>query len=565
VEGHSSVGGLIGRNAGLITTCYAAGPVIGVTNTVDRRRWGGGIIEEEAIAIGGLVGSSEFGVSLSSYWDMETTGLSESAEGKGKTAEQMIRARTFRGWGYLDQWVIDEGSDYPHLIWESLQGELLAGDPDRYSGGSGEPNDPYRISTRDDLVDLSNYTVDWNRCFVMTNDIDFNDLDPNQIQPVGVYGVPFVGVFDGNDHTIINFKYVSDTESFLGIFGSIGPEVRYGQYTLTPQEPNIAGSVVNLNVENVEILSYCCAGGLAGYNGGIISNCSVTGNVEAILIDAGGLLGCNVGEIIECNAKCSVKSEGVAGGLIAYNQGPVTACSFSGSVEAEVMNSRYSAGGLIGANYDTVKSCHSNGTITAGYNTGGLIGYSTGTVIDCSASGNITGTQNVGGLVGINKYRNPIMRSFSDCIVTGDDTVGGLVGYNGGDILNCYAKGHVNGIEDAAGLVGINYETIMFCYSSCTVSSQEDIAGLVAYSPWGDITSCFWDTDVSGLTDGVADSDPDPEGTVGLSTAQIQTAGTFLDADWDFVDETENGTEDIWWILEGQDYPRLWWELSNDY
>jgi len=28
--------------------------------------------------------------------------------------------------------------------------------------------------------------------------------------------------------------------------------------------------------------------------------------------------------------------------------------------------------------------------------------------------------------------------------------------------------------------------------------------------------------------------------------------------DWDFVDETANGTDDIWWILEGQDYPRLW-------
>ena len=22
----------------------------------------------------------------------------------------------------------------------------------------------------------------------------------------------------------------------------------------------------------------------------------------------------------------------------------------------------------------------------------------------------------------------------------------------------------------------------------------------------------------------------------------------------------DNGTDDIWWILEGQDYPRLWWE-----
>jgi hypothetical protein len=35
---------------------------------------------------------------------------------------------------------------------------------------------------------------------------------------------------------------------------------------------------------------------------------------------------------------------------------------------------------------------------------------------------------------------------------------------------------------------------------------------------------------------------------------------TYLAAGWDFVGETANGTEDIWWILEGQDYPRLSWE-----
>ncbi len=39
---------------------------------------------------------------------------------------------------------------------------------------------------------------------------------------------------------------------------------------------------------------------------------------------------------------------------------------------------------------------------------------------------------------------------------------------------------------------------------------------------------------------------------------------TFAEAGWDFVDETENGTDDIWWILEGQDYPRLWWEPVED-
>ena len=48
---------------------------------------------------------------------------------------------------------------------------------------------------------------------------------------------------------------------------------------------------------------------------------------------------------------------------------------------------------------------------------------------------------------------------------------------------------------------------------------------------------------------------------MGKTTAEMQTATTFLDADWDFVDETENGTEDIWWIDEGLDYPRLWWEI----
>ena len=37
--------------------------------------------------------------------------------------------------------------------------------------------------------------------------------------------------------------------------------------------------------------------------------------------------------------------------------------------------------------------------------------------------------------------------------------------------------------------------------------------------------------------------------------------GIFISSGWDFVAETENGTEDIWWILEGQDYPRLTWEL----
>jgi len=40
----------------------------------------------------------------------------------------------------------------------------------------------------------------------------------------------------------------------------------------------------------------------------------------------------------------------------------------------------------------------------------------------------------------------------------------------------------------------------------------------------------------------------------------MQERVTFTDELWDFVDEADNGTEEIWWIDERRDYPRLWWE-----
>jgi hypothetical protein len=62
----------------------------------------------------------------------------------------------------------------------------------------------------------------------------------------------------------------------------------------------------------------------------------------------------------------------------------------------------------------------------------------------------------------------------------------------------------------------------------------------------------FWDVETSRRHTS--------DGGTGKTSAEMQTANTFLEAGWDFVEETENGTEDIWWINEGQDYPRLWWE-----
>jgi hypothetical protein len=57
----------------------------------------------------------------------------------------------------------------------------------------------------------------------------------------------------------------------------------------------------------------------------------------------------------------------------------------------------------------------------------------------------------------------------------------------------------------------------------------------------GGVWECFWDIETSGLTTS--------DGGEGKTTAEMQTASTFLEADWDFVD--------VWGIGENQTYPYL--------
>ena len=46
----------------------------------------------------------------------------------------------------------------------------------KYSGGTGEPNDPYQIATAADLIALGETPDDYDKHFILTADID---LDPN--------------------------------------------------------------------------------------------------------------------------------------------------------------------------------------------------------------------------------------------------------------------------------------------------------------------------------------------------------------------------------------------------
>jgi hypothetical protein len=189
-------------------------------------------------------------------------------------------------------------------------------------------------------------------------------------------------------------------------------------------------------------------------------------------------------------------------------------------------------GALVAVNDGIASGCHGDGAVAGTCYVGLLVGENRRVVSGCCSTGSVTGYENVGGLVGHN-WRD-ISTSFSTASVRGGDrSIGGLVGSNERDaaISNCYS----------AGLVG---------------EGRYGVGGLVGGSFWqGEVTASFWDTQTSGWTTSAA-------GT-GLTTAEMQTAATFLAAGWDFVGESENGTDDIWWITEGQDYPRLWWEQDE--
>jgi len=424
VSGRRAVGGLVGDNSGGdVTQCYSTGLVSGTED------------------VGGLVGyKNDYSSVTSCFWDIQTSGQATSAGGTGKTTAEMQTAKTFleAGWDFVgetvngsdDIWKISEGLDYPRLSWQ------------KYSGGTGEPNDPYQIATAADLIALGETPEDYDKHFLLTADID---LDPNLpgrkvfdktvIAPdtndveSDFQGTSFTGVFDGNGYKISHLTVTGG--SYLGLFGSLasGAEVK----DLGVADTNIVGSGLYV-------------GGLVGYNnGGTVAQCYSTGAVSASRV-----------------------------------------------------------GGMVGENYGTVTQSHSSGS------------------------------------------------------VSGHGSVGGLVGWNGSDVTHCYSTGAVSGTSYVGGLAGMNLGGLTKCYSTGAVNGGGGLVGATvakgAFGIRGWAIDCFWDIQTSGRTWS--------DGGTGKTTAEMQTAKTFLDAGWDFVGETANGTQDLWWINEGKDYPRLWWEAQ---
>ena len=196
-----------------------------------------------------------------------------------------------------------------------LSGSAFAG---TYSGGKGEPNDPYLIATAEDLNDINNHPEDFNKCFLMVNDINLADYTGTQFNIIGYYedyespnNAPFTGVFDGNGHTISNFTYETTDTDNIGLFSYVdGPNAVIKDLTLI--NPKVLAEGYSAHIG-------CLVGSLAD---GTISSCIIEDG--SVLGDGftGGLAGDNgYGNISNCCAKVIVSGKSAIGGLVGVNSG----------------------------------------------------------------------------------------------------------------------------------------------------------------------------------------------------------------------------------------------------
>jgi len=336
ISGFADVGGFLGRNyEGFVSNCYSTGSASAVHNT------------------GGLVASDRGGTVINCFWDVNSSGLDTSDGGIGKTTSEMQTSSTFAGWSCAGVWTIDEGIDYPHLIWENKPGEMLS-NIQWYGAGSGTEAEPYLIYTAEQFNCIGPRECDRDKHFKLMADIDLSGYTGTSFNIIGTYWEdPFTGVFDGNAHTISNFTYSSTGKSLIGIFGFVSdPNAQIKDLGLI--DPNIdagtgsyVGALVGFSyganittcwVKGGSVSGNYCIGGLAGVNGliGAISNCysesAISGNGEI-----GGLVGNNGDEIIHCYSVGSVSGSSDVGGLVGYDyNGSYAKCFWDSDVNPDV-------------------------------------------------------------------------------------------------------------------------------------------------------------------------------------------------------------------------------------
>ena len=276
--------------------------------------------------------------------------------------------------------------------------------------GDGSEENPYLISTLENLNWIAASNSNWNKHYLQISDIDASSTNVTEWKPIGNNPFKFRGAYDGQNFAIENLVIDGEGYEFVGLFG-------YAE----------GATFSNIIMSSVQITGVSYIGGLIGYsNLSYINNCSVIGSINGRYY-LGGLIGYSNSSTIEnCTGNTNVTGIGSLGGLIG-----------------------------VASNNSTIVRSFSTGTIDGTTYVGGFIGNSNTSVInDCYSVVNPDGDDAVGGFIGYN-VNSDVSNSYSSGSVTGETNTGGLIGSNNySAINNCFWDIQTSGQSISAGGTG---------------------------------------------------------------------------------------------------------------
>ena len=383
--GTGGAAGLVGHNVGAIVASYATGAVTGSGCQTQNKH--------------GLAAGT--GTATASHWDRETSGVTTSAQGAGRTTAQLKTPTSatgiYAGWDAVDvdgdgvphesPWHFGTNAQYPALSHRGMDPIPQRGDYDldddglievrtlaqlnaiRWDlDGDGAPASGnaggYAKAFRNHVADMGCPTNgdDANAfdCigYELDNDLDFdtdgngevNASDPNSYSNWTPIGGDYAATFDGNHHRIANLTI--DRASSAALFSTI------------------SGTVRELGLEDVDVRATGAlskAAALADVLSGTALACWSTGSVAAE-DRAGGLVRLVSGRLAASFSAASVHitgnsyvvfsrdGEGVGGGLAARVGGTVVASYAAGAVRARIAGSfagESASGSVVRASYAT--------------------------------------------------------------------------------------------------------------------------------------------------------------------------------------------------------------------
>ena len=230
--------------------------------------------------------------------------------------------------------------------------------------GLGTEDNPYLISSLNNLLWLAYNDSEWDKHYLQIANIDASETSGinggEGFLPIGNGDNRFSGSYNGGSFTI-NGLYINRSENYQGLFGYVN------------------GGFIKAKLENISL-----------------TNANISGNsfVGAL---AGSVADCN---IINCAINANVNGSGSTGGLI----GSASSSTINSSYSSGEVNGFFLTGGLVGNNNNTtVINSYSLCNVSGTERIGGLIGNNSNTEIEnCYSTGLVIGNNDTGGLIGLN-------------------------------------------------------------------------------------------------------------------------------------------------------------------